>query len=149
MLGWAPDALQTAEEIALFGHVSAILNSLTCFYELLFLQGMWMQSGSANEAADCLEKAGLHFHALSSKFVRQGRRLFLSTEKAHYCMHIADDLRSSGFNPRFSWTYGDEDFMGRISQIAKATLRGRGPHRLGAVLFERWRTRMYVAWKRA
>eukprot|EP00974_Lingulodinium_polyedra_P009032 863696-Lingulodinium_polyedra.AAC.1 len=66
--------------------------------------------------------------------MERGRQLFYFTEKAHYAQHIALDCLVFKFNPRFGWAYPDEDYMGRMAQVAKACLRGRGPLRLGGAL---------------
>ena len=34
------------------------------------------------------------------------------TEKSHYCQHIALDVLWSRYNPKWGWTYQDEDYSG-------------------------------------
>eukprot|EP00974_Lingulodinium_polyedra_P021833 2108539-Lingulodinium_polyedra.AAC.1 len=55
---------------------------------------------------------------------------------------------SSKLNPRCAWTYGDEDYMGRVAQVCRPCLRGRGPLRLGTALLFRWRQAMFLRWQR-
>eukprot|EP00974_Lingulodinium_polyedra_P090542 8781222-Lingulodinium_polyedra.AAC.1 len=68
----------------------------------------------------------------------QGRMLYHMTEKAHYTQHLGLDVLT-GFNPRAVWTYGDEDYMGRIAQVVRPCLKGRGPLRVGMAVMTRYR----------
>ena len=118
-----------------FEHSRALLEGLCKFYDVIMTADMWLTPGEARDASEGLLEAGVHHQALCHLHETAGRQLFYMTEKAHYAQHIGLDLLESGFNPRFGWTYGDEDFMGRIAQVAKPCLRGRGPLRVGAALF--------------
>ena len=44
-------------------------------------------------------------------------------------------------------TYADEDYMGRLAQVAKACLRARGMVRVGEAFIFRWRNRMNLLWR--
>ena len=132
-----------------FGHVAALLDSMSRYYDCLFAHGMWLPHGAALEVQAALRIAGVHHGAICGIMSRKyGRPLFHITEKLHFGQHIADDCVATLFNPRFSWTYSDEDFMGRVKQIAEACTRARGPLRLGDAFFFRWRHRIYVRWMR-
>ena len=80
---------------------------------------MWLSAAQADEARSGLERAGVHHQALCHRSMSSGRQLFYMTEKAHYVQYIGLDLLRSTFNPMFGWTYGAEDYMGRISQVAR------------------------------
>ena len=144
MVDWAPDSLQCSDDIMLFSQLTALEN----FYACLFSQGLWLSPEAGAEAASLLQTAGLHHQLLTDMFMRRGQKLFLVTEKTHYVQHIAQDCIDLKLNPRFGWTYSDEDWMGRIAQVAKTCIRGRGPVKVSAPAIERWRTRMHTAWIR-
>ena len=149
IVDWAPESLGNASERMLFGHVSKLLDALTNFYECLFFNGLWLSRHAAAEAAQLLEDVGLHHQALTDWFLHTDpRHLFLLTDKAHFVQHLGQDCLNLRLNPRCGWTYSDEDWVGRIGQIAAASTRGRGPIRLGAPVVDRWRFRMFTAWKR-
>ena len=145
---WAPSSMADRRELRIFGHVNEVLVALTGFYENIMFHGVWLASSGAQEAHDFLACVGLHHQALTSLFVDEGRLLFHLTEKAHFVQHLALDCVESRLNPRVGWTYADEDWIGRLAQIAMACTKGRGPIRLGAPLVDRWRNRIWVAWKR-
>ena len=131
-----------------FGHLQACVGGIAHFYDAIMAHGIWLPPDAACEAADALLQAGAHLQTMCSFWRRYPRQLFYITEKAHYAQHIALDLVLTGFNPRFGWTYGDEDFMGRIAQVARACLKGRGPLRVGHALVYRWRRVKYLRWRR-
>lgn len=148
LIDWAPDSMLSSEDIWVFGHVLALLTNLSNFYDCLFLHGLWLPDAAAEEARQYLLEVGLHHQTLTTHFMMKGRQLFHLTEKAHYVQHLGDDCRNFKMNPRYGWCYGDEDLMGRIAQMARACTKGRGPIRLGVALFQRWRNRMYITWKK-
>eukprot|EP00974_Lingulodinium_polyedra_P077268 7479545-Lingulodinium_polyedra.AAC.1 len=77
-----------------------------------------------------------------------GRQLWYVTEKNHYAQHVGIDLLATKFNPRFGWTYADEDYVGRIAQTARACTRANGPLRMPSALHFRYRNLMYLRWQR-
>ena len=114
-----------------FGHATAVVEGLSLFYDVIRDNGMWLEADARQEAHDGLLHAGVHHQALCHLNMASGRKLWYMTEKTHYAQHIALDLMRTGFNPRFGWTYVDEDYVGRIAQVARACLRG-------ARAFEGW-----------
>ena len=102
----------------------------------------------AKETHDYLATVGTYHQALCHDFKESGRKLFHMTEKAHYAQHIALDCISGRYNPRYAWTYADEDYMGKIAQISQSSSRARGPLRLAQALVFRWRNRVYLRWER-
>ena len=131
-----------------FNHVRAMLDGLGIFYNVIMAEGMWLDADVALQAQQGLLRAGVHLQTLCYQSMTTGRQLFHMTEKAHYAQHVGLDLLRTGFNPRFGWTYGDEDYMGRIAQVCRPCLKGRGPLRVGEALFFRWRQCMHVRWQR-
>eukprot|EP00974_Lingulodinium_polyedra_P016608 1610798-Lingulodinium_polyedra.AAC.1 len=71
----------------------------------------------------------VHYQHLAHVNLQAGRRLFYVTPKGfHYPWHIGHVCR--WYNPRAGWTYVDEDFMGRIADLASKSVFGRGPTRV-------------------
>ena len=109
---------------------------------------MWLSNDAAQEMHDYLLEAGVHHQYLCHVNKEQGRKLFHMAEKSHYVQHIALDILSTRFNPRFAWVYADEDYMGRIAQLCKSCTRARGPMRVAKPFMFRWRRRMMLLWNR-
>ena len=131
-----------------FGHMRVCLDSLALVYDVIMSQGLIMTEAAAQEGHDALLHAGVHHAALCAALMNSGRTFFYMTVKAHFAQHIGLDMLSSRLNPRSLWTYGDEDYMGRIAQVCRPCLRGRGPLRLGGALMFRWRHAMFLRWSR-
>ena len=62
--------------------------------------------------------------------------------KFHYFCHFLLDLPKDGCNPKFWWTFGDEDFMGRIGRIVYKCHRGS----LQRTVVSRFLTVLHVVW---
>ena len=129
---WAPTG--SHEHTPHFDFVWELIRNLAAFYDCLHCFGQLFTEAEAKETHDYLANVGVFQQALCNVFMVQGRKLFHLTEKAHYSQHIALDCILLRYNPRFGWTYSDEDYMGKIAQIAKASTRARGPLRLGHAL---------------
>ena len=131
-----------------FHHAVALIDGLSLFYDVIKVNGIWLDPAAAEAACDGLMRAGVHHQSLCHLSMTRGRQLFYMTVKSHYAQHIGIDVLRSGFNPRFGWTYQDEDYMGRVAQVCKPCLKGRGPLRLGGALLFRWRCCMFIRWQR-
>ena len=105
-------------------------------------------AAAAKEAHDCLLAVGCYHQALCNASMLRRRQLFHMTEKSHVCQHVALDLLESRYNPRYGWTYKDEDYMGKVAQVARACTRARGPLGVGDAFVFRWRNRMQLMWAR-
>ena len=126
----------------------ALLFHLKTFYEVIEHSGRHLSANGAAEAHRALLRAGVLLQRLSHNYMMAGRHLFHVTMKAHFMAHIGLDCVTFQTNPRFSWTYGDEDLMGRIAAVARSSTRGRGPLRLGQGLYPKYRTLLYLIWTR-
>ena len=63
--------------------------------------------------------------------------------KHHYAVHLAQQAILC--NPKCLWTYGGEDFVGRISDLAGACLKGTASFRVASSLMERYRYAMHMS----
>eukprot|EP00969_Alexandrium_andersonii_P364030 15463245-Alexandrium_andersonii.AAC.1 len=93
--------------------------------------------------------AAVHHQTLCHHCMTSNRQLWYVTEKLHMVQHLADDIRESKFNARFAWTYSDEDYVGRIKQLAVACLRANGPIKVAPPLLLRYRHLMYYRLQRS
>ena len=133
-------------EDELWSNLFALISELNFFYGICHGFGNYIPPDHAARARAALQGVGLSHHYFCDKFMKEGRLLFFLSEKAHYAQHIADDM--VWYNVKAGWTYSDEDFMGKMSQIGTASLRARGPFRLAAAMLYRWRHRIYIRWQR-
>ena len=61
------------------------------------------------------------YSSLSNAAWENDENMWKITPKFHFlCGHLADQARRFG-NPRFHWTYGDEDLVGLTIEVATST----------------------------
>ena len=108
-----------------FNHVREVLEHLQGVYNIFKNCGMVLTEDEVNGAHEAIIGTGVHHQALTHFFTSQRRKLFYCTVKAHYVQHIGLHCLTR-LNPRWSWTYCDEDFVGRVAGVAQACIKSRG-----------------------
>ena len=88
-----------------------------------------------------------HYSSLEAWARSMGYRRWGPIIKMHYAMHIAIQARVT--NPRFGWTYMDEDFMGLLKQIAESCAKGTPAQGMVLKLCERYVRGIDFRWSRA
>ena len=96
--------------------VRELLSKLARYYECIAFHPQWLLPEAAGEAHDALLATVIYHQSLCSFLMHRKRKRFHLTEKAHFCQHIAINLLSSSYNPRFGWTYQDKYNL-RIDQF--------------------------------
>ena len=138
-----------ASDRPMFQHVVAALEYLSAFYDTVLTHGCFLPAADGRRAKTSLERYLVHYQYLTNLFLNSDprRRLFYITEKRnHYPWHIAQACEY--YNPKQGWTYQDEDFMGKMSQLAASVVRGLGPCRLGPALMWKYRNRVHIRYNR-
>ena len=141
---WAPD---NDPDDFVFGHCGEFLKHLSRFYDCILNEPLILSERAAQLCHDSLQGAGARHQALADHFLGKSS-LFLMTMKSHYAQHLASDILATRLNPRIGWTYIDEDFVGRVAQIASQCTRARGPTKVGPALFFRHRRLLWTRWSR-
>ena len=117
------------------------------FQQIVELHGNFFTGDAGKHAQEALLNAGTHHQFLNHHFgVIERRGLFHVTIKTHMVQRIGEHCQE--FNPRTGATYNDEDFMGKVSAIATASLRARGPLRVGMAVSVRYRKLLALKWAR-
>ena len=79
----------------------------------------------------------MHYNALSAWASRNGHgHMWHQVPKFHFLAHVA--LHSRIANPRLSWTYTDEAFMGIVKKIVESCVSGTSPTRIVSKLCKKW-----------
>jgi len=117
-------------------HLVQVMQQLERFYLIIDSYGPSIPLESATELFDRVHSCCVHYCCLASDAAARGLKLFKITPKFHFWLHIAYYARF--VNPRFAWTYADEDFVGKIAQVAHASSFGLGPLRLGPSMVHRY-----------
>ena len=131
-----------------WGDIQLLMETLSDFYENLVVNDLVLPFDHAIAMHNQLAQIGVLQQALCLRYAQVGRLYFYVTEKAHYLQHLAIDIATTRINPRFYWTYGDEDYMGKVGQVLLSCLRARGPLKLSNAFTFRWRARTHLRWKK-
>jgi hypothetical protein len=118
-----------------YTHLSEVLRCSERFYGMIDAYGWRFPDEAADDLVRITIKCLTHWCFLAKRSAEQGRKVFHVIPKMHYWIHLAHNSRY--VNPRMSWCYADEDFIGRIKLVAAASVFGRGPYKLAPALLRR------------
>lgn len=116
------------------------------FYAAIATQEHYLTPDESNEVLASVHECCLHYVALARMATARGRNLWLVTPKFHYWFHLAVFARFA--NPRTSWTYADEDYVGRLAKVAKSMVFGIGALRVAGGVVRKFRTALGVRFRR-
>ena len=112
----------------------ALIEMLCRFYEIVALDGMFL----SKEAKEELPNLGRHmmmlYGQLSAESLAAGRRLYKISPKHHLFVHLCEWQAVEMGNPRFYWTYADEDLVGSMIDMARSC----HPRTLPATAMYKW-----------
>ena len=77
-----------------------------------------------------------HYRWLHADANDRNKLWWQEVPKHHYVQHIS--AQAAFQNPRYSWNYSDEDFMGCLKRICESCLSGTQAHRVVAKLVRKW-----------
>ena len=87
---------------------------------------MFLSQSAGGELLDLTEKFQQHYHWLYVTAEAEGRYMWKFTTKLHCLWHTM--YFGKWLNPKASWCFGFEDFVGRIKDSARACLHGTAMH---------------------
>ena len=114
----APFCLELARQY-LSRRVVAIVQLLCEFYTIIDSQGLFLDE-AAKDRLPKLGRAlcGLYAQEATAALVA-GERKFKLTPKVHFLLHLCELAPVVG-NPRYYWTYSDEDLVGSMIEVASS-----------------------------
>ena len=65
-------------------------------------------------------------------------RRYTKVPKMHAFMHLLEHMEVTRINPRNLWCFADEDYVGRISRVGQASVRGAGSYGVGRSLIPKY-----------
>ena len=104
------------------------------FYELLDDNSMFFSAACLAEMVDIGNMLPNLYGQLADLCFEAGLKLWKLTPKIHLFQHLCLDQVPSFGNPRYFWTYGDEDLVGQLVDIAI----GVHPATLGVSVLFKW-----------
>ena len=122
-------------------HVEAMLENLVLYYKCLDYtndKGMHpfhLPKNIAKKLVKYVDNFLAHYVVLAERSMQSvpPKCLWNMSTKHHYFWHIG--MQAQDLNPRLSWCYSNEDFVGRISTIGMSCRYGQiAAHRSGSVM---------------
>ena len=126
---------RTREDQEMSIHISSTLESFSNFYLCLAHEGFVLSPAAAARASCSMDRALLHYVWLRSHFT--GTYRFRIIPKTHFAKHLARSAK--WLNPRFTWTYKSEDYVGQMAEIALSCSHGTAAHRVNLSLTQKYR----------
>ena len=127
-------------------HRLEVLRNLEMFFTIADSQPRRMSEDSYKDMCNAVQQALLHYSWLATTSFGVAFRLWLVTPKFHYWFHLAAFGRYE--NPRYTTTYADEDYMGRISKLVASCVVGAGPVRMASAIAFKTRRVLEIRWHR-
>ena len=84
----------------------------------------------------CCQMAHLNLHVWRHFAQEDVPPIFQVTSKMHMLQHLTEN--SGALNPRMTWCYSQEDFMGVVRHMAQNCAAGTPPLMAGAKLMDHW-----------
>ena len=100
--------------------VVALCQLLCEFYRLLDSQGMFLDDATAARLLRLGQQLCGLFAQLSSESLSKGHRRWKMTPKVHMVLHLCEWQAPAAGNPKFFWTYADEDLVGSMIDVAES-----------------------------
>lgn len=129
---------------AMHGHITCVLKYLIELYDHCSTPGLFFTPEEAATVKQCTAHLQLHYSWLARDAIEKGLKLWNIVPKLHYLWHIGQ--QAAFLHPRAGWTYPDEDFVGRIAKLARASTGGIAIDRLGNTIVAKYRRGLYFRW---
>ena len=115
----APFALMLAQKYLDERRV-ALCQLLCRFYEILYQEGQFLSAAAAEELPGVGRRICLLYSMLAAEAAERGAKLWKTSPKLHLFQHVAEWQSVELGNPRFYWTYADEDLVGKLIEVAES-----------------------------
>jgi hypothetical protein len=146
------------------GHMVAVLKSLLEFYMILEEPGPYLSVEQVGMLKATTDRVLWHYTWLAQWALGRGLKrpvakpwvmmMLLAcphrwniVPKFHYMWHIADMAKF--MNPRWAWTYMDEDFVGKMAVVGEACSNGTHAVAISRTMLQKYRAGMYLRMSRA
>ena len=117
-------------------HMKQCYKNIAIFYEVIVSAGHVLTDEQADKVARAIDLFMLHYNALTNIGNERGIPRYNFTGKLHVLYHISHFARF--LNPRLTWTYQFEDFMGHWIKLGHACALGTLGHKIPAKMMQHY-----------
>ena len=100
--------------------IAAVIQLLVRFYDLVMGESMFMRDHVIEEIKTLGARLAMLYSSLAKKAFEDNRKLWKVTPKLHLFVHLCEWQAVEFGNPRYYWTYPDEDLVGLLIDIAQS-----------------------------
>lgn len=100
--------------------VLGVVQLLVRFYEICDAESMFLRPGVAAELKKLGFRMGVLYSSLAADAAAQSEKMWKMMPKMHLFVHLCEWQAEECGNPRFYWTYPDEDLVGIMVEIAES-----------------------------
>ena len=112
----------------------AVCQLLVRFYELLRRHGRFFTASAKTEIAENARNLLTIYTQLAQESLDKQERMWKLTPKFHLFLHLCEIQCVTWGNPRWYWTYADED----LQKVMKAIALSCHPSRLASEMLRKW-----------
>ena len=123
-----------------------MLKHVSQFYDIAERADLIPSAEHGHGMNEALQSDLQHYSFLASISMREHRFEYNLVPKCHFALHLGE--QSLFMNPRRFWTYGSEDFVGRLSSLALACANGVGTLRISEQVAIKYRVVMHMRFRR-
>lgn len=123
------------------------LEAMETYYTVMERNGFVLPPSESAQLLEAVERLLLHYNYLTQQALSQGHLLYNLVVKHHFLWHVAD--QSKWLNPRSSWAYSYENFIGKIGTCARSLVFSTPPHLVPTKLVENYRLALCLRLRRA
>ena len=128
------DLLNSGSGIGLYRWIAC--DRLARMYDIV-LESFWRLIAEQFEDLEkCTDEFLQAYATLSNHYDNEQKLLWNFTFKHHWLWHLVDESRF--LNPRLTWTFGGEDFVGDVANLGKGCLRSGTHLKMMGVLMDRY-----------
>ena len=98
---------------------TAVCQLLVRFYEILSSESMFLSASIREELPQLGQRLAQYYQVLSANALAAKLQIWKMTPKLHLWMHLTMWQAIVHGNPRYWWTYADEDLVGLMVEIAE------------------------------
>ena len=118
------------------GHIHLSLDALATYYECLSENMYRLTRSTEKRMVGAIWSTLRHYNCAAVWARENNLKRWNVVPKMHFFAHIALTCRYQ--NPRTTWNYMDEDFMGIMKEIAEACTSGTPSHKVPKVAATKW-----------
>ena len=100
--------------------IVAVCQLLTRFYEILESESMFLGAAARAELPRLGQQLAVIYSGLASRAAANLVKAWKMTPKMHLFLHLCEWQSLDHGNPRYYWTYADEDLAGLMAEVAES-----------------------------